>query len=136
MPTRISVAYQNADADLLSTLLGAGTGPGEVEIRTGSQPATPATTATGTLLGTVVLEDPAFSAATAGVAEIVPPDPVNWVADGTAGWCRFMDSDGVAVVDGEVTTTAGSGLLRLSNLTAVTSEPIEITGGTWAKSME
>lgn len=137
MPTRLSVALRNAKANQLTTLLDAGTGAGYIEIRTGSQPATPADAATGTLLATVDLQDPAFGAASSGVATINDPGSVNGVADGTAGWCRFYDGDDNAVVDGEVTLTAGSGLVRLSSLSVTTGNPVDITGtGTWTQPME
>lgn len=136
MPTRLSVALQNASANQLTALLDAGAAAGYAEIRTGSQPATPATAATGTLLATVTLADPALGAATAGVAALTDPASVNGVADGTAGWVRFFDSDANAVLDGEVTLTAGTGLLRLSSLSVTTGNPVDITGGTWTQPME
>lgn len=137
MPTRLSDALRNAMANQLTALLDAGTGAGYFEIRTGSQPATPATAVSGTLLATVTLDDPAFGAASAGVATIADPASVNAVATGTAGWARFYDSDDNAVLDGEVTVTGGEGLVRLSSLSITSGNPVDISGvGTWTVPME
>lgn len=135
MPLRKSDALRNAQANAVTTLLDAGAGAGYAEIRTGSQPATPATAASGTLLATVTLADPAFGAAASGVATLADPASVNGVADGTAGWARFYDSTGAVVFDGDVTVTGGSGVLRLSSLSITTGGAVDITGGTWTVPM-
>jgi hypothetical protein len=135
MPLRKSDNLRNAQAAQVTALVDAGSGAGTAEIRTGSQPATPATTATGTLLATVTLQDPAFGSPSAGVATLADPASVNGVADGTAGWVRFKDSTGAAVFDGEVTLTAGSGVLRLSSLNITNGGAVDITGGTWTVPM-
>lgn len=135
MPLRKSIALRNAQANQVTALLDAGAGAGYVEIRTGSQPATPATAVSGTLLATVTLADPAFGAAASGVATLADPASVNGVADGTAGWARFFDSTGAVVFDGDVTVTGGSGVLRLSSLSITTGGAVDITGGTWTVPM-
>src|SRR5690349_5887581 len=100
---RINTSARNAAVKAVTDLVDAGTGAGTIKIYSGSQPATPATAASGTLLATVVLGDPAFSAPSNGVAAGADPAAVNAVATGTAGWCRVADSDGNAVLDGDVT---------------------------------
>lgn len=135
MPLRKSIALRNAQANQVTALLDAGAGAGYVEIRTGSQPATPATAVSGTLLATVTLADPAFGAPASGVATLADPASVNGVADGTAGWARFFDSTGAVVFDGDVTVTGGSGVLRLSSLSITTGGAVDITGGTWTVPM-
>ena len=64
MATRITQAAAAAACDAVVDRLDAGAAAGYIEIRTGSQPATADTAATGTLLGTLTLSDPAFGNAT------------------------------------------------------------------------
>lgn len=66
MATRISTSARNAAADAVVDLLDAGSGAGYIEIRTGSQPATPNTAATGT---TVAPGAPAYY----GETPLYPP---------------------------------------------------------------
>lgn len=106
-----------------------GTGPGSIEIRSGTRPDVNAA-ATGTLLAEVVLENPAFGAAAAGVATIVDPGPATGVGDGTASWFRALDDTGATVFDGSVSETGGPGDLQLATTTISTGLSIDITGGT------
>ena len=105
MATRISVAARNAAADGVVDLLDAGAGVGYIEIRTGTQPANPATAASGTLLVTVPLADPAFGAAASGTATAAAIADATAVASGTATWFRGFDSDANAVIDGSAGET-------------------------------
>lgn len=117
MPTlRLSTPARTALADQLGVLLDAGAGASKFELRTGAVPATPQTAATGTLLATVVLQNPATSAASNGVETILDPGPVNGVATGDAGWARFLDSDNNVVFDCDVSTTAGTGTLKMATI--------------------
>lgn len=60
MTIRTGIAANKAKLDAMLAALDGGT----IEVRTGAQPATPATAATGTLLATLTFADPAFGAAT------------------------------------------------------------------------
>lgn len=129
MTLRSSAAARNAGLDAEFDLVNAGTGPGVIEVRTGSQPATPETAATGTLLATFTLADPAFSPAAAGVKDLdADPDlTTNAVDAGTAGWARAKDSNGTAVFDGSVGT---SGTDFIINSTTVTNgQELKLTLG-------
>lgn len=130
MTLTLSNAVRSSMITALSTALDAGSGPGTIQIRSGTRPAGPATAATGTLLATVTLADPAFGSATNGVVNLTDPASVTAVADGTATWCRFLDSSGTAVMDGRVTATGGGGDLTLATTTISTGLTIDITGGT------
>ena len=127
---RLATATRNAAADAVVDLFDAGAGPGTVEIRSGSQPATANDTATGSLLATVTLADPAFGAASAGVATGTDPASVNWAATGTASWFRAKDSTGATIMDGDVTDNAGTGTMKLSSTAAVSGIPVDITSFT------
>lgn len=123
MTVRLATSARNASTDAISALVNAGPGPGLLRIYSGAQPATPNTTASGTLLAEVELADPAFGASSAGTATGTDPDAVVGLASGTAGWWRIVDSTGAAVMDG----SASDGSLVLSTNSIVTGVPFDIT---------
>lgn len=127
MATRISTAARNAAASAIGALLNGGT----IEIRTGSQPATPGTAATGTVLGTLTLSATAFGAASTGVitANTITGDS-SADATGTAGWFRGYDSSTAAVIDGSVTATGGGGDMTLDSTSIVAGGTISMTSWT------
>jgi hypothetical protein len=117
-------------ANLLGDSLDAGAGAGTIEIRSGTRPADPDTTATGTLLATVTCIDPAFGAASVGSKTLTDPAAVSGVAAGTATWFRAKDSTGAAKFDGRVTATGGGGDLTLSTTSITVGLSVDVTGGT------
>jgi hypothetical protein len=136
MATRISTAARTAAAGAVAALVDAGSAAGVIRIYTGTQPAGPGSAATGTLLASVTLNDPAFGAASAGVAtlDVDPALTGTAVADGTAGWFRLLDSTeagstGLGIVDGTVTATGGGGQLTLATTTVTTGLQVQITSG-------
>lgn len=123
MTVRISTAARNSMADAVAALVDGGSGAGKLRIYTGSQPAGPGTSPSGTLLLEVTLNDPAFAAAASGQADldVSPALSGTGVAAGTAGWGRLLTSTeaagtGLGVVDFAVaditmsTTTISIGL--------------------------
>src|SRR5574343_629550 len=122
---RIAETMAESMADLINTALSAGDDPPLLRIYTGSQPDGPASEATGTLLAEIELNDPAFNSAN-GVLTIDTTDGLvtEAIADGTAGWGRFCDSDGNGVVDGNVGTSSSAILINL--LTIATGDPVNI----------
>lgn len=131
MTVRLPAASRNASTDGVVGRLNAGAGPGTIKIYTGSQPASAGDAATGTLLATVTLADPAFGAAVSGAATLTDPASVNAVASGTAGWFRAADSDGNTVFDGSITAPGGAGDLTLSNTAITSGGPVDLTGGSY-----
>lgn len=123
----LSTAAKNAQVDAVVDLLDAGTGPGTIEVRTGSKPATVATAATGTVLVTITLGDPAFGSSAAGSAAGADPASQNAVADGTAGWFRAYDSNGTAVMDGTVgALTSVTGAAATDTLTTSSAHGLAV----------
>lgn len=119
MATRISDAARNAAADGVVDLLDGGAGAGYIELRTGTQPASVATAASGTLLATLTLADPAFGAATGGTATAgTITDDSSADATGTAGWFRAYDSAGNAVIDGSAGEAAEDLVLDSASIVA------------------
>lgn len=129
MATRISDAARSAMADAIVDLIDGGAGAGYVEIRTGTQPATVATAASGTLLGTLTCSDPAFGSASAGVAtanSITGDSSAD--ATGTAGWFRVYDSNNTAIMDGSISTSGAD--MNLDSVSIVAGGTIDITSWT------
>lgn len=132
MATRIPTASQNAACDALVDRVDGGSGPGTIQIRSGSQPNTANDAATGTLLATITLNDPAFGSASSGVAtlSVSPALSATAAATGTAGWARVLDSTGATVMDGSVTATGGGGQIELATTSIVSAATVAITSGT------
>lgn len=124
---RLATATRNALADAAAARVDAGPAAGTIKIYTGAQPATADAAASGTLLATVTLGDPAFSPASGGTAPGADPAAVTPVASGTAGWFRMADSTGATVLDGDVTDNAGTGTMKLSTTALTTGAPVDIT---------
>lgn len=134
MTTRISTAAAAAACDALVDLLDGGAAAGYIEIRTGAQPATVGTAATGTLLGTLTLSDPAFGAATVASPSVATAAPISddtsADASGTAGWFRAYDSNAAAIIDGSITGTGGGGDMELDDTSIVAGGTIALTSWT------
>lgn len=137
MATRISQAAAAAAANAVVDLLDGGAGAGYIEIRVGAQPASPNAAATGTLLGTLTLSDPAFGNATTANPAVATASAItsdtNADASGTAGWFRGYDSAGTAVIDGSITGTGGGGDMELDDVNIVAGGTIAISS--WTVSM-
>lgn len=136
MATRISTAARTAAANAVVALVDGGSGAGVIRIYTGTQPAGPGSAASGALLASLTLNDPAFGSAVSGVAtlDVDPALTATAVADGTAGWFRLLDSteaagSGLGIVDGAVTATGGGGQLTLATTTVTTGLQVQITSG-------
>ncbi len=127
MVFRLADTERNAACNAIVDAIDVGAGSnGTIEIRTGSQPATPQTAASGTLLGTLNFAATAFGNAAAGVAvaNAIASD-TDADASGTAGWARVYDADGNAVCDMDI--GQGSGTLNFDNTTIVAGGTIAIT---------
>lgn len=131
MATRLSTASRNAATNGVVDLLDAGSGAGTLDIRSGTQPAAATDTATGTLLCTVTLADPAFGTSSSGTATMAGvPVSGTGLAAGTAGWARVKDSDGNVAFDGSVTGTGGGGQIELATTTISIGLTVQVTSCT------
>jgi len=129
MALRLPTAARDAACNAAVNLLDAGAGAGTIDVRSGSQPASANDAATGTLLATFTLADPAFGASSAGVKTLAsPPRATTGIATGTAGWFRAKDSTGATVMDGAVATSGAE--LNLNTTAITASGAVEITSGT------
>ena len=137
MTLRINTASRNAAVAAVAALVDGGSGVGVLRVYTGSQPATPATSPTGTLLLEMPLSDPAFGSPSTGVVtlDITPAVTGDGITTGTAGWFRILDSTeaagtGLGVIDGSVTATGGGGDLTLSTTSITTGLTVTVTSMT------
>lgn len=128
----LATATRNACADAAVDLFDGGSGPGTIDIRTGARPATAQDAASGTLLATFTLADPAFGASATGVTTLdaTPVLTTTGLAAGTAGWARGKDSNGATVMDFTLSATGGGGEVQLSTTTVSIGLDLELTAGT------
>jgi hypothetical protein len=119
---RITNAVRSAMCDALVDLLDAGAGAATIKIYTegSGRPAGPSTAISDqTLLATLTCSDPAFGAASNGVATASAITSDSSADDtGTATWARIADSNGLAIVDVEVGTAAADLILDDVTITA------------------
>lgn len=128
---RITAGTAEDMADLILAAIDDGAGAGKLRIYDGSQPAGPGTAISDqTLLAEIILNDPSFTSANGVLTLVVDPtiedDEAN--ATGTASWGRFVDSNNVAVIDGNVGTSGAS--INLNTTSIVAGGPVRITSGT------
>ena len=120
---------RNAMLDAITAEIDAGAGAGTLGIYDGAQPAD-ADTAIGaqTLLAELVMTDPSAAGAAAGVwTASAIADDASADATGTAAWFRIEDSDGNAVLDGDITVTAGGGDIELDSLSITAGQTVSIS---------
>lgn len=137
VPLRLDTTVRNAALDAALGTINGGAAAGVIRVYSGTQPATPATAPSGTLLLEFTLSDPAFAPASGGSAALdVDPIPAaTGLTAGTAGWFRILTSDaaagtGLGLLDGEVSDTGGTGQLKLNTTTVSVGLDVEITSGT------
>lgn len=115
----------------INTALNAGSAAGTVKFYTGTKPAKPNTAiATQILLGTLTLSDPAGNVS--GRNLVFSPITQDSSADatGVATWARLADSNGVAVIDVDVSNVGGGAFLQMNTTSVVMNGPILISSMT------
>ena len=135
--TKISNAAAIAECNGVVDLLDGGAGAGKIRVYGGTQPAGGPDEAVGaqTLLAELALSDPAFGnavdAAPGGRATAnAITDDASADATGTATWFRALDSNNVAIIDGDVTATGGGGDLELNSVAISAGAQVSITSWT------
>ncbi len=130
MASRTALARRNASLTAMNTSLVSGL----LRIYSGAQPATPETTASGTLLATLTLGSTAGDVAN-GVwtARSITGDTAA-DATGTAGWFRVLQSGGTtAEFDGAVGTSGAE--LNLNSVSIVSGGEVNVTALTYTLGM-
>jgi hypothetical protein len=135
MPNATAIARCDALVDQLDA--GSSETEGYVNIYTGTQPAAGDAAASGTLLVTIPLQNPAFGAASdqdpgAQASMNGTPSGVASVGGGplTAGWYRAFDRDDNPVCDGSVSESGGGGEMIIDNDSVADAATVTITAWT------
>jgi hypothetical protein len=130
---RLTNAAASAAADAVVDRIDAGAGAGTIKIYTGTIP-TDADTAVGaqTLLATLTFSDPAFGAASNGVAtaSAITSD-TSADATGTAAWARVADSNAVTQFDVTVGTSGDD--INFNTVSFVSGATVAITALTFTQ---
>ena len=121
-----TAALRNNKLDEITTDQDSGAGASTIEIRSGTRPADADTAPSGTQLALLTFSDPSYPAASAGVltASAITDDS-SADATGTATWFRVEDSDGNAVMDGDVGTSGSD--LNLNSVAITAGGTVSIT---------
>lgn len=131
---KITNAVASAAADAAVDLLDAGAGAAKLRIYDGTQPTT-ADTALGAqvLLAELTMSDPAFGAASNGVATasaITTDASAN--ATGTASWGTLVDSNNLRICDFSVGVASAD--LILNTVAIVSGASVAVTAFTYTQS--
>jgi hypothetical protein len=125
MAVQYSTTLRNAQLDAIETVIG--TAP-KLQIRTGTQPATAATAASGTLLAEITCPSDWLAAASSGAKALSGSWSVAATTTGTAGHFRILDSSGATChMQGSISVTGGNGDLQLDNLSLVATQTVTVT---------
>lgn len=128
MPVSLPQTVRQAACDAIVDLADAGAGAATIVIYDGAEPDVDSA-ASGTLLGTLTMSDPAFGAAsTAGTATAnAITDDSSADATSTATYFRVLDSDSTVVYQGDVGATGSGASLELNTVSITALSPISIS---------
>lgn len=117
---KITNAAASAAADAVVDLCDAGAGAATLRIYDGAVPATADTALSGnTLLAQLTMSDPAFGAASNGVATAAAITQDSAAdATGTASFFRILDSNGTVIIQGTVGTATSDLVLNTTSIVA------------------
>lgn len=114
-----------------------------LEIRSGAQPLTADLAPTGTILASITLPNPAFSATAspgATTAKAGTWQDLSADATGTAGYFRFRAAGDAGTtnntdrrIDGAITITGGGGEIELQNLSLAIGQQVTVTTATFTQ---
>ena len=129
--THISTAAGGDCATAIKNRIDGGAGAGVIKCYDGSMPASPDDAITSqTLLGTLTLSDPCGSVSGKTLTFSVITQDSAADASGSIVFCRVEDSAGNAIIDGDASVTAGTGMFKFNTTTVVAGGPIAMTSGT------
>jgi hypothetical protein len=130
---KLTNAAASAAADAVVDLCDAGAGAATLRIYDGTAPATADTALSGnTLLAQLTMSDPAFGAASNGVAtaSAITQDS-SADATGTASFFRILDSNGTVIIQGTVGTSGCD--LNLNTVSLVAGAAVSVTSLTYTQ---
>lgn len=124
MALTLTAAARNAACDAVVDLVDVGTGTAKIQISSTLDDYVGAE-----LLAEVDVQNPAFGAASAGVATLlgVPLSDTSANNTGTAAFMRIVDRDATEIFKGTVTATGGGGDIELDSTSIVSGGTVTIT---------
>ena len=128
MTIQLGTTLRTAIVTAIETTLGTAA---KVSLRTGAQPATPATADSGSLLIQYTLASD-WASQSAGVLTFTST-PISGTASGTGtvGHYRVYDNAGTTcMMQGTVTATGGGGDMTIDNVSIASGQTVQITGWT------
>lgn len=131
--TKIALAAATAACNSIVDTLDNGAAAGTIKVFGGTQPTggPGISPSTATLLVQATLSDPAFGnavdAAPGGKATANAIAAVSIGTSGTAAWFRALDSNGVAYIDGDITTTGGGGDMEANSVNLTAGSNFDVT---------
>lgn len=132
LSTKLTNAVRSAACDAIVDLIDAGSGAGTLKFYTGSPPTNASDAASGTLLATLTFSDPAFGAASNGVATASSiTSDTSADASGTAGYFRVLDSNGTVIFQGTAGLTGDTPNAVFDNATIVAGGTIAVSSFTF-----
>ena len=125
MALQLDVDIRNDLLDGIDTTFDSGT----LKIYDGAQPADADTAvAAQTLLATVDVPADSFNAAAAGAKTKAGTwQELSAIATGTAAWFRMANGADTRRIDGNITVTAGGGVLELDSVSITIAQVVTIT---------
>lgn len=126
---QFSVAVRNAMLDAIETTMGPSV---KLQIWTGAPPANCAAAATGTKLVEIALASD-WAAAASGGSKALNGLPLltTALANGNAGYYRYVDSAGTTCHEqGTVTATGGGGDVTVDNVAMAIGQEVQVTAFT------
>lgn len=130
---KVTTLGRNAAGQAMVSLVDADASPGYMEIRSGTPPTSAQDAATGTVLATAVLAQPAFDAVGTtgpGIAVAEPIAVVSGVANGNATWFRVYDGADTKIWDGTCSAVGGGGEAELN--TVAISIGVDVAVVSWS----
>lgn len=128
MAVQYSVAVRNAMLDAIESTTGTSA---KLEVRTGAQPATCATAASGSVLATIALPSDWMAAASTGTKALTGSWTVAASGTGTAAHYRITDTAGTTCHEqGSITVSGGGGDITLDNTSIASGQTVTITAKT------
>ena len=122
MPVTHPVAIRNALADFIVDQFDTGTPPGKIIMQTGA----------GATVATLTFANPAFGAASAGVATANAIVADNSAVGGTIAKAELRQGNATPIVLCTVTATGGGGDIVLNSIVITAGQQVSLTALTYA----
>jgi hypothetical protein len=121
-------------ATFYSTVFPAGSSISSVELYSGSQPASPQDSPSGSLLATITITSSDYSSGSGGIA-VFSGKSGTASGTGTIGWARVKGSGGT-LFDTHVTLSGGGGGVIVASLSTTSGQSVSITNMTIKQPLE